>query len=215
MKRLLFAVLLTLLLANSVSAQEQFVVFGFSFFTSPEVVGTTTTLLAVLEPEVGFTYPLPIDTDANQYTFVWESTITSIIPGAFTTEYSYADASFFIYEDPAKNGDYGITPPNGTAPSTFQDGNLILTGTMSNVSRVDVVFSFPEPTVVADIVFTGGSRLGELPAGGLWTYHGGLSTNPLLGIPSGYQRNWATKIVLLETLPVQDSTWGKIKNLFW
>jgi hypothetical protein len=215
MKRLipLFCALL-LYIPAMVAAQEQFEIYGFSYFAPPEVVGTVSTVVAFLEPPVGFTYPITVDFDNNEYTFYFQSTIQTITAGAYTTTYNYADATFTMYEDPAKNGDYGTNPPNGTSPSTFQDGTAILTGTLSNITRIDYNAGFPEPTIVANCTFTGGTRFGELVQGNNWTFHGGLSSNFLLGIPTGYQRNWATKIIFSGPLPAESSTWGNIKALY-
>jgi hypothetical protein len=131
-----------------------------------------------------------------------------------TTEIHYADAAFYIYEDAAKNGDYGTNPPNATSPSTFQDGTLVLTGTLSGVTRLDYNMGFPEPSIVATCTFTGGSKYGELVQGDNWTFHGGLSANPLFGIPTGYLHNWSTKVIFSGPLPTKSSTWGGIKALY-
>jgi hypothetical protein len=171
------------------------------------------TVVGLLEPPVGFSYPISLDFTNNEYTFYFQTTITSVTPGALTTNYTYANATFFIYEDPSKNAAYGVNPPPGTSPSTFQDGTSILTGTLSELSRVDYNMGFPEPTVVGTCDFTGGIRFGDLNPKE-WTYHGGLSSNPLVGIPSGYKRRWATKLVPAEPVPVEEATWGSIKALY-
>jgi hypothetical protein len=85
---------------------------------------------------------------------------------------------------------------------------------MSGFVRLDYNFGFPEPTVLATIDWDAGSKLGEitLPLNG-WTFHGGVSTNPMTGIPAGYQRSWATEIVQ-PTVAVEESSWGRIKALY-
>jgi hypothetical protein len=215
MKRLLVALAFVCLLSPGMSAAvEQMVINGFTYFTPPEGVGTQATLVAQLDPPYGFDYPMTVDFSTNEYTFYFQSTIQSISVGPVTTTISYADASFAIYEDPSKNGDYGVNPPNGTSPSTFQDGTPILTGTLSNVTRIDYNLGFPEPTIVADCTFTGGTKLSELIQGNNWTLHGGISSNPLAGIPTGYQQSWSLKIVFSGPLPVEEYTWGGIKALY-
>lgn len=220
MKRLLFVLCAVLLISQpfgDARAQEpeQITMYGFSHIDTPsEMVGTVTTVAGFLEPPVGFFYPFSVDFVANEYTFYFQSTITSIVPGPMTTEIHYADAGFFIYEDLSKNGAYGTNPPNGTSPSTFQDGALVLSGTFSNIVRLNYFMDFPEPTIVAECTFTGGSKLGELAQGDNWTFHGGLSANVMTGIPAGYLHNWATNIVFSGPLPIEDSSWGKIKALY-
>jgi len=215
MKRMLLLMCILLLAVPVVSSSlEQFVINGYAYYPPPEAVGTVVTLVATLDPPVGFDYPITVDFVTNEYTFYIQTSIQSIIPGPFTTTYGYANAGFSIYEDPSKNSDYGVNPPNGTSPSTFQDGSVILSGTLSNITRLDYNMGFPEPTVVADCTFTGGSRLGELIQGNNWTIHGGISTNPLMGIPTGYGQSWSTKIIFSGPLPVENSTWGNIKALY-
>jgi len=214
-KLLLITVVLVMSLPALAMGIEQIVLSGFSYFTPPEQVGTATTVVGFLEPPIGFDLPFSSDFVTNEYTFVVTAEIASITPLAATTEYTYVNGALAIYEDPAKNGNYGVSPPNGTAPSTFQDGTLILVGAMTGMTRLDFNFGFPEPTVIASVNFTGGSKLGELTAGGSnWTFHGGLSTNPLLGIPFGYKRAWNTKCVPPDTTPIEETTWGGIKALY-
>jgi hypothetical protein len=213
-KLLIVAVLIAFVIPTSAFGLEQMVPYGYSYFTPPEGVGTVTTVLGLLDPPVGFDYPFPVDFAANEYTFYFETIIESMTPGPMTTEIFYANTTFTIYEDPSKNGDYGTNPPNGTAPSTFQDGTVILTGDFIDIVRLDYNMGFPEPTVLGTINFTGGMKLGQLSGGGVnWVLHGGLSSNPMTGIPAGYQHNWSLKIVK-GTVPVEETSWGKIKSLY-
>jgi hypothetical protein len=214
--RIVFPLLCVVLLAVPCisPAQEQFSIYGFSYYTPPLGIGTVTTLVAALEPPNGFTYPLTLDFGANEYTFYCQGAVQSVVGGAITIEYHFSDVTFAIYEDPSKNKDYGVNPPNATSPSTFQDGTAILTGTLSNLIRVDYTMGFPEPSLMGDCTFTGGTRLGDLVQGNNWNFHGGLSTNPVFGIPTGYRDRWATKIVFTGPLPVESSTWGSIKALY-
>jgi len=69
----------------------------------------------------------------------------------------------------------------------------------------------PEPTLYAEAVFTGGSKLGELLQGANWTMHGGISTDPLLDIPTGYQQHWTMKIFFTGPVQTENTTWGNIK----
>ncbi len=214
MRKLLSVAILLLALSTAATAQEQIVVYGYSYLTPPEAVGTVTTVVGFLEAPAGFTLPLTLDFVTNEYTFYYQATIASIVPGAFTTNVTYTDATFSIYEDPLKNGNYGTAPPNGTSPSTYTNGTLILTGTLSEVTRINFNFGFPEPTIVGNMDFTGGTRVGDLPSGGEWTFHGGLSANPLTGIPSGYFHTWATKIIYNASVRTEETTWGRIKGLY-
>lgn len=211
---LLVSVVVCLVLPSVALGFEQIVPFGYSYYTTPEGVGTVTTVVGFLDPPVGFDYPFTVDFVNNEYTFYFETTILAVTPGPVSTEYAYATTTLEIYEDPSMNGMHGTSPPNASAPSTFTDGTLILSGTLSGLVRLDWNFGFPEPSAVASVDWTGGSKLGEVsPLLNGWTFHAGISANPLTGIPAGYQQSWACKIVP-PTVAVEESSWGKIKAIY-
>lgn len=131
----------------------------------------------MLEPPIGFTYLFTVDFNTYEYTFYFETMIVAIIPGPFSTDIFSADTEIYIYEDPVKNADDGIDPPNGTSPLTFQDGTLALQGTLSGIVRSDDPMGFFDPTLIANCLFTGGTKLPELVQGPNWATHGGLILN--------------------------------------
>lgn len=204
-----------LFLSADVSAQdqEQIALYGHSYFIPPEDVGTITTVVGELEPPVGFTYPFTVDFGSYEYTFYFETMIVAVMPGPFSTDIFYADSEIFIYEDPARNADYGTNPPNGTSPSSFRDGTLALHGTFSSIMRSDDPFGFFEPVVTSNCTFTGGTKFPELAQGPNWSAHGGLILNDP-STPPGYQHAWILKIFFTGPMPVQDTTWGGIKALY-
>lgn len=213
MKKLLLGIIITVLfLPLAISAAEQIEIYGFTYFTPPEQIGTVVTVVGFLEPPVGFTYPFAVDFSSNEYTFYYQATITQITTTPFFIDYEFSDEEFFIYEDPSRNGDYGSNPPNGTSPVSFRDGTLILQGTLSNFLRTDDPFGFLPPATVADCEFTGGAKLGELIQGMNWTMHGGLTINPG-NLPAGYQQGWTGKIFFTGPVPTEESTWGMVKSL--
>ncbi|MBU8923490.1 MAG: hypothetical protein KOO63_16870 [Bacteroidales bacterium] len=214
MKNMLIVIIVGLVISPlALSAQEQIEAFGAGYFTAPEASGTLVTTVAFLEPPVGFSYPFPVDFVNYEYTLYFQTTIASVVSNIpFSIDYYYDDGDFFIYEDPLKDGDYGVTPPNATAPSTFQNGTLILQGTLTNLERYDDPFGFMPPVMVADCTFTGGSRLGDLAAPNPWIMHGGMDITPGT-YPSGYQQAWTMKFFFTGTVGAENSTWGAIKAL--
>lgn len=209
----LSAVFLFLSAGVSAQGQEQIALYGYSYFVPPEGVGTVTTVVGMLEPPVGFTYPFTVDFSTYEYTFYFETTITAVMPGPFSTDIFYANAELFIYEDAARNADYGTNAPNGTSPSSFRDGTVALHGTFSNIVRSDDPFGFFDPVATAYCNFTGGTKLSELVQGPNWSVHGGLILfDP--STPPGYQHAWVLKIFFTGPLPVEDATWGTIKALY-
>ncbi len=200
-------------LATGAGAQEKIMMYGYSYFTPPEDVGTVTTVVGMLEPPIGFTYPFTVNFNAYEYTYYFQAVITAVVPGPFSTDYFYADAELFIYEDPAKNADYGIDPPNATAPSTFREGTVALHGTLTNLFRSDDPFGFFDPTLIGDCSFDGGTKLGELLQGEMWTITGGLIlADP--STPPGYGHAWVTEVFFTGPVAVEHSTWGGIKALY-
>ncbi|MBN2071181.1 MAG: hypothetical protein JW814_06955 [Candidatus Krumholzibacteriota bacterium] len=209
-KMLMFLCVGLLLVPNVTLAQEQIEAYGADYFTAPEQVGTVVTFVSMLEPPVGFDYPFTVDFANNEYTMYCQTSITNIASSMFAIDISYADAEFIIYEDPSGDGDYGTNPPNAVSPSSFQNGTVILVGTISNFLRTDDPFGFLPPVLVADCVFTGGTKLAELPAPDSWTMHGGLSSSPP---PVGYRHTSTMKIFFTGVVGSDNTSWGEIKDL--
>lgn len=215
MMRMLMVLLVVALSPGLALGADQMVGTGYSDFPGVEGVGTVTTLVGLFDPPAGFTYPFPVNFASNEYTLKFVATVSSITPQIITTEYAYATTTIRVYEDAGLDADYGINPPNGSSPTTFENGTAALIGTLSGLVRIDFNLGFPEPTFVGTIDWTGGSELGNLapyPATG-WTIHGGVSAT-VPGIPTGYERNWTPKIVPPAAVPVHESTWGAIKSLY-
>ena len=200
-------------LAIGAQEQEQISKYGYSYFTPPENVGTVTTVVGKLEPPVGFTYPFTVNFNANEYTFYFQTVITAIVPGPFSVDYYYSDAEIVIYEDPAKNANYGINPPNATSPSTFRNGTIALRGMLHNIVQSDDPFGFFDPTLFGDCTFTGGTKFPELTQGPGWTMHGGLILNDPT-TPSGYKHAWVMKTFFMGPVSTGQSTWSGIKALY-
>jgi len=111
------------------------------------------------------------------------------------------------------DGDYGVNPPNGTAPSTFIDGEIFLTGVFA-----DFYMTY-HPTLHAGsyegfISWTGGTQLNSMiedPAG--YTLAG--TVDPLgAPVPEGYDLEGVGHISFDPVIPVEPSSWGEVKNLY-
>ncbi|HKQ57574.1 MAG TPA: hypothetical protein VJY35_06875 [Candidatus Eisenbacteria bacterium] len=118
-----------------------------------------------------------------------------------------------IYEDLTPDADFGINPPNGTAPSTFTDGTVILTGTVSGFFWQANDFSgFSSGNSEGDITWTGGTRFNDVnPCPSLFT--GGLTWLPSLLI-DGYLFRHDGKIDLECPTGTRNTTWGRMKSLY-
>lgn len=164
----------------------------------------------------GLFAPLTADTTQYQYTYI----ITGMTPVGVSTIASYTIVDYSvgtlsIYEDSELSGtaaDYGSVPPNATAPSTFTDGTLFLTGTLQNFQ---FVYNSATNTGSYNATFTvtGGTQLVNFPVYQRdgWTFAGasGNATN----IPGGYLHQVDGQN-FLGPVPTRVKSWGQIKTLY-
>jgi hypothetical protein len=164
----------------------------------------------------GLFAPLTADTTLYQYTYV----VNGMTPVSTTAIGSYIIVDYTagalsIYEDSKFSGtaaDYGNSPPNATAPSSFTDGTLFLTGTLNGFQYV-----FNNATNTgsynASYTVTGGSQIVNFPVYQRdgWTFAGasGNATN----IPDGYLHQVDGQN-FLGPVPTRASSWGRLKTLY-
>lgn len=170
--------------------------------------------------------PLTADFGVNEYTYYMSGNSQNgaavavgsggVGSGAFVIyQINYDGGRLDVYEDPAKNHNWGVNPVNGTSPSTFIDGTLYLGATMANT-----VFFITKYTATgyeigsfeADLTFDGGSHFAEATAGGTAGYtFAGLTKNNRSAIPTGYLERIDGQQFVTPVLP---SSWGAIKSQF-
>ncbi len=163
--------------------------------------------------------PLTSDTNLNEYTFV----IDGLTSTGFTsiTSYriiNYSGGTISIYRDAKSGGfsvpaDFGINPPNGTAPSSFTDGEKILEGTLTNFQ---FVLDTTNGSGYFEAIFnaTGGTQLGNFPLNERtgWTFSG--SSGSALNIPAGYAHQIDGQTFLNGPVATRRTSWGKLKASF-
>lgn len=107
------------------------------------------------------------------------------------------------------NHDYGVNPPNATAPSTFTDG----ISTYLNAVFTDFTLTFNEATAsgsfVGGLTFTGGDVFPLLSSTDGWTFGANIANVS----PTGYDLQMNGD-VFLEVVSVEEDTWGGIKSLY-
>lgn len=129
---------------------------------------------------------------------------------------TYVGGGMQLWEDPSMNRDYGMNPPNATAPSTFTDGTLYLGGFFT-----DLILYFDTNSGTGafegNVIFNAGTALGSVQ--GLqndgFTFGGVLDINATGGaIPGGYDLQVDGQLELDILLPVANTSWSRIKSLY-
>jgi hypothetical protein len=218
--RPLFALLAALALAAPVKADTLlFDYVGFDYESpdpNPGTFGEAGSGYVGLGIVPGLFAPLVADTTTNEYTYL----VSGLTPLTTTTIGSYiivdySAGTLAIYEDSKNSGtaaDYGTLPPNATAPSSFTDGTLYLTGTLAGFQ---FVYNNATNTGSYNATFTvtGGSQLVNFPLYQRdgWTFAG--ASGNALSIPDGYLHQVDGQN-FLGPVPTRASSWGGIKTLY-
>jgi len=184
---------------------------------SPGLFGEAGSAYVGLGTVPGLFAPLVADTSLNEYTYIMGplTPVSRTVIGTYVIV-NYGPGTLSIYEDAKSGGtaaDYGANPPNPTAPPTFVDGSLFLTGALTG-------FQFVYNTANGSGSFegaytiTGGSQLGNFPANQRdgWTFAG--SSGNALNIPAGYLHQIDGQNFLNEVVLVRSSSWGRLKASF-
>jgi hypothetical protein len=129
-------------------------------------------------------------------------------PGIDWVVVDFMVASVDVYED-------DVTPADYAVPGSFTDGAHILSGQANNmIGEWITVFGNPM-AISGDVVFTGGSGFANL----LGCAPGGLAMNDYVDFtfatpPTGYEEAYDAEWKCLESVSVDNSTWGNIKSLY-
>ena len=131
-------------------------------------------------------------------------------------KYDSGMGTFGIYRDVIGNGttaDYGMWPPNPTAPSTFIDGELVLGATFTTLTII-IDLNTGDGSLSGTMNFDSGLEIGNIPPGQLdgWTFAGLGAGMP--GTPDGYIWQIDGEVYLPDPTSTQQVNWGKIKKLF-
>ena len=167
----------------------------------------------------------------TEYSFVWSgmtaSAATTEVPYIVTGkkwDTDYTPGNFYIYSDspadaPRETTPMPINPPNGTVPVNFQDGTLILEGTLSGLHTIvtrsnNTASAIWGGSFSATYQFTGGTQYGLVAGSGLNALNGQwCGKYPSGCTPTGYTAHPNGKFDFAVT-EVKSSTWGAIKQLY-
>jgi len=162
---------------------------------------------------------LNFDYGNYQYTFFLDSlcvaNVDSIsVPGFY--DITFTGGTFDVYCDSLSGGttaDYGMNPPNATAPSTFIDGVNVLGGDLSQMEIVwEIAAGQGDLSGMVDL--NRGSQLANIPPAQRngWTVSGLQADTP--GMPAGYNWQIDGTLYISEPIPTQKSSWGKLKQQY-
>lgn len=217
--RLLLPVALALTLASGAFAQNALIDYqGYSWETGtfpPSNPSDNLSVVGVVDAlDARFGINLLLD-EVTLYVSGLTSTGQVDIGGGVLA-ISYVGGTIALYQDPSKDHDYGVNPPNGTVPSTFTNGSLFLGGTFSRF------FLYFDPSTGSgayegDVSFTSGSgltTLNQLNADG-YTFGGVLDSNASGGnVVQGYDLQIDGTIEVEVQIGVEQKTWSTIKDMY-
>jgi len=192
---------------------------GFDWFW-PATIGQPGSCYSAVGyvPQVDANY-LNFDYGNNEYTFVidYACLVSAETIGGIYGFYHYdgSTSSFRVYCDPYSTGTlatYGINPPNGTSPSTFEDGDCVLHGDWQGDLEIFVDLSDLSGDISGVLDFTGGSQLGNIPPSQREQAFSlaGLTFDP--PGPQGYHWQIDGNVCIPAPTNVQPSSWGNIKQ---
>jgi hypothetical protein len=127
-------------------------------------------------------------------------------PGWTTTYYS--GGVLEMYRDAAMNADYGINPPNGTVPSTFTDGTLLLSANFTSFAISIDPFGNGSYGGAAD--GTGGELITSC-TGCIYTWGGSFTVDAGAQLPEGYDIQMDGILDIDSAVPAPTQAWGALK----
>lgn len=182
--------------------------------TEMKIVG----IVSAFGPPLGF---LNANDPSKDYTFYIYGLISNGTAtfGPPATEFyvtTYNGGTIELYEGTPRDAVFDPNPPNANVPSTFTNGTLLLSGTISGFfTQTNNFTPFMTGNAEGNITWTGGSLInyvgGQNPCPGLFT--GGLTWLPSVNIP-GYLFRHDGKIDHECPTPTRSSTWGRMKSLY-
>jgi hypothetical protein len=198
-------------LASGANAASLIDFQGYSYESGgfpPSNVGDALNFVALVD---GLTPPLSWNPAGNEYTLHLTSLTSTGTqqPDPNNIVVNYLGGTLAIHEDSSFNSNPAVNPPNASVPSSYTDGPLYLGGTLTNFT---IFFNtqFNSGAFEADVTFSNGGHFSELGAQTTGYTFGGVF---IFGTPQGYDLQWDGQ-VLLDPVPVENVTWGAVKNLF-
>jgi len=186
---------------------------GYSWETGgfpPSVAGDELVCLGVtsnLDPIFG------VDLGVDELTFHLYGLIsTGEVPlGGGMVMVTYTGGMMDVWRDGAQNADWGLNPPNPTAPASFVDGTLFFRGAFNDFT----VFMLGDGSGSFEGTLNGlgGEVLGDLCTDCAYTW-GGTYTQLSAQVPDGYDMQMDGELLIEGSVAEDVQTWSGVKALF-
>lgn len=129
-----------------------------------------------------------------------------------TTTTIYTGGTIAVYASFDHNHDWGVSPPNPTAPSTFIDGDLVFMGNFTSFTLV--LQASGSGVFQGTIDATGGSALAGPCSDCSYTIAGTFSLLTGANIPAGYDLQVDGILDVDSAVDNENISWGELKSQF-
>ena len=129
-----------------------------------------------------------------------------------TTVVSYTGGTLSMYSDASNDSDWGENPPNGTAPASFSNGDLVFEGAFTNFTLF--IGSTGAGAFEGDLDATGGSALANVCANCAYSFAGVFTDATGAQIPEGYDVQVDGTLEVDSTIPNDETSFGGLKVRF-
>lgn len=227
MKRKALLLVFTAVMAFATTAKADEFLLGFTGFDYQDPntsaayldLGEGYKLVGFVADPVGPLLDPWVDFTLNQYTvYIQDLFVTArFASGPFLSVNFNNNGRGSYFADALLGGTaatYGINPPNATAPSTFTDGSMRLTGDIDNFT-LTFNFGTNQGNFSGNMTQDGGPDLIYIPPGQRagWVL-GGLAGRPNGTIPTGYDNQVSGECRIPDATPTTHRSWGAVKALY-
>lgn len=133
-------------------------------------------------------------------------------PSGTTTIITYTGGTLSMYHDPGNDADWGINPPNATAPSTFTNGDLLFQGDFTSFTLF--LSASGVGAYEGMLNATGGSALSTVCSDCAYSFAGVFTEATGAQIPDGYDAQVDGTLEVDETVSDDESSFGSFKSQF-
>ncbi len=125
---------------------------------------------------------------------------------------TYTGGMMDVWRDGAQNADWGVNPPNATAPASFTDGTLFFQGAFIDFTLF--MTAGGGGSFEGTLNGLGGEILGDFCSNCAYTWGGTFTQASGADIPAGYDMQMDGELLIEGSVANEDETWSGVKNLF-